>query len=42
QMLGLDAVEDYRIAYYFTRFFENKKLLTYIEKDMQEFNISFK
>ena len=32
QMLGLDAVEDYRIAYYFTRFFENKNYLLILKK----------
>ena len=31
-MLGLDAVEDYRIAYYFTRFFENKNYLLILKK----------
>ena len=41
QMLGLESSEDYRIAYYFTQFFENTKLLSYIEKNMKEFNISF-
>ncbi|AIM25160.1 helix-turn-helix domain-containing protein [Melissococcus plutonius] len=40
-MLGSDAAEDYRIAYYFTRFFRNENILSYVEKDMKNFGITY-
>lgn len=39
-MIGNNAEEEYKVAYYFAKFFENEHVVTVINEDVKEFNYS--